>query len=72
MSEVQPQLKAWELKFSDLPFLKFKKGETVSAETIVTACMGWATGIPPTKEPGQYLLDKAREIVKAREKETAA
>src|SRR3990167_6462734 len=67
MNEIQPQMKAWELKFSDLPFLKFKKGEAVEPETIITACMGWAAGGPPSKTPGAHLLDLAREIVKGRE-----
>ena len=67
MNEIQPQMKAWKLKFSDLPFLKFKKGAAVDAETIITACMGWATGVPPAKTPGAHLLDLAREIVKERE-----
>src|SRR3990167_1935386 len=67
MTEVQPQLKAWKLKFSDLPFLKFKEGEAVESETIILACMAWSTGIPPSKTPGAYLLDLAHDIVKARE-----
>ena len=70
MTEVQPQLKSWDLKFSDLPFLKLPAGKP-SAETIILACMAWSTGIPPSKTPGAYLLDLAHDIVKARD-ETAA